>query len=91
MTPIGNINCKNNAMHNALRCAINPYGPCDGCPDFTQISVRNRISRRIQILNPKAYLGFAVKSACAVGLGIAIGLVLIHISPADPSVRCEQK
>jgi ABC-type tungstate transport system substrate-binding protein len=37
---IGDWRCKNNALDSNLRCAINPYGPCEGCADFEQVRER---------------------------------------------------
>ena len=31
---IGNTACANNAESPHLRCAVNPCGPCEGCPEF---------------------------------------------------------
>jgi hypothetical protein len=31
---IGDTSCLNNARSPHLRCAINPCGPCEGCPDY---------------------------------------------------------
>ncbi|MEO0760111.1 MAG: DUF6464 family protein [Cyanobacteria bacterium J06648_16] len=31
---IGEPTCRNNARDQHLRCAINPSGPCEGCPDY---------------------------------------------------------
>lgn len=31
---IGDRRCIHNARSYYLRCAINPCGPCEGCPDF---------------------------------------------------------
>lgn len=31
---IGDTSCKFNARSPHLRCAINPYGPCDGCVHY---------------------------------------------------------
>jgi hypothetical protein len=32
--PIGNTACTHNAESPHLRCAVNPCGPCEGCPEF---------------------------------------------------------
>jgi Family of unknown function (DUF6464) len=37
---IGDSRCKYNALSAALRCAINPSGPCDGCQYFEQVRER---------------------------------------------------
>jgi hypothetical protein len=37
---IGDWRCKNNALDSNLRCAINPYGPCEGCADFEKVRER---------------------------------------------------
>ncbi len=34
MPLIGDQTCANNAKSVHLRCAINPCGPCEGCPDY---------------------------------------------------------
>ena len=34
----GNPDCIYNAQSSFLRCAINPLGPCDDCPDFEPAS-----------------------------------------------------
>jgi Family of unknown function (DUF6464) len=39
---IGDSRCKYNALSKDLRCAINPYGPCEGCQYFEP--VRERIN-----------------------------------------------
>lgn len=31
---IGDATCRYNAHSEILRCAIRPYGPCQGCPDY---------------------------------------------------------
>lgn len=31
---IGDANCRYNARSELLRCAVNPEGPCEGCPHF---------------------------------------------------------
>lgn len=36
---IGDLSCKFNANSSKLRCAINPSGPCEGCPDFSIRSI----------------------------------------------------
>jgi Family of unknown function (DUF6464) len=36
---IGSLSCEHNARSPYLRCAINPCGPCDGCPNFTPLPV----------------------------------------------------
>ena len=35
---IGNIDCKYNARSVLIRCAVNPAGPCDRCPNFQPLS-----------------------------------------------------
>jgi hypothetical protein len=40
MSFIGDSRCKYNALSAALRCAINPSGPCDGCQYFEQVRER---------------------------------------------------
>jgi hypothetical protein len=35
--PLGHSNCRWSAKSSQLRCAINPYGPCLGCRDYTPI------------------------------------------------------
>jgi hypothetical protein len=39
MKHIGNGSCKNNAHSLYLRCAINPDGPCEGCPSYTKVKL----------------------------------------------------
>lgn len=41
--PIGDLTCQYNARSNYLRCAVNPEGPCQGCPYYKAqtIDVRN--------------------------------------------------
>jgi len=34
---IGDITCRFNARSEFFRCAVNPTGPCDGCPDWTRV------------------------------------------------------
>jgi len=31
---IGDPTCRYNALSPQLRCAVNPYGPCQGCPHY---------------------------------------------------------
>lgn len=31
---IGDENCRFNAIHPLLRCAVRPLGPCQDCPDY---------------------------------------------------------
>ncbi len=31
---IGDPTCRYNALSPELRCAVNPYGPCEGCPHY---------------------------------------------------------
>jgi hypothetical protein len=31
---IGDISCKFNARSGDMRCAVNPWGPCEGCHDY---------------------------------------------------------
>ena len=33
---IGDISCRNNAKSPYLRCAINPSGPCEDCPNYEE-------------------------------------------------------
>lgn len=35
---IGDITCQYNARSELLRCAVNPEGPCEGCPEYQPIS-----------------------------------------------------
>ena len=35
---LGNPDCNHNAQSTFLRCAINPFGPCEGCQDFEKAS-----------------------------------------------------
>jgi hypothetical protein len=39
MRYIGNANCKYNARSPHLRCAINPDGPCEGCPSYAKVKL----------------------------------------------------
>ncbi len=34
---VGDLSCQFNARSPYLRCAINPSGPCDGCPSYEAI------------------------------------------------------
>ena len=34
---IGNAECRFNARSEIMRCAVNPYGPCEGCSYFEAI------------------------------------------------------
>jgi len=36
---IGDITCQYNARSAYIRCAVNPAGPCDGCPYYEQEEV----------------------------------------------------
>jgi len=40
---IGELSCRYNARSPYLRCAVNPDGPCEGCPHYQQ---RDRKSSR---------------------------------------------
>ncbi|NJL42133.1 MAG: hypothetical protein HC881_22590 [Leptolyngbyaceae cyanobacterium SL_7_1] len=31
---IGDLSCRFNARSNYIRCAVNPYGPCQNCPFY---------------------------------------------------------
>jgi Family of unknown function (DUF6464) len=33
---IGDFTCQFNARSNQIRCAINPFGPCEGCSHYQQ-------------------------------------------------------
>jgi len=35
---IGDITCQYNARSELLRCAVNPEGPCEGCPHYEPIT-----------------------------------------------------
>jgi len=35
---LGDPECDRNARSSFLRCAVNPLGPCEGCPDFEKVS-----------------------------------------------------
>jgi Family of unknown function (DUF6464) len=102
MNHIGNPDCKNNAMHPNLRCALNPDGPCTGCPDFSKASVGDRISRRLQLLrsgNRKALLrigleisvGLAGAIVVGVPLGVFIGLGWVSYSAQGQIVQHSQQ
>ncbi len=43
---IGDGRCKYNALSELIRCAVNPHGPCQGCPSFTPTSstIRDGVS-----------------------------------------------
>ncbi len=34
---IGDLTCQFNAQSAYLRCAVNPMGPCEGCPHYQRI------------------------------------------------------
>ena len=70
MNHLGNPSCRHNARSHFLRCAINPSGPCTGCPDFSKATVGDRISRRLQPIR----LGDR-KALVRIGLEISLGLV----------------
>ncbi|MEN9208813.1 MAG: DUF6464 family protein [Thermostichus sp. DG02_2_bins_29] len=36
---IGDPTCRYNAHSPELRCAVNPYGPCEGCPHYEKADV----------------------------------------------------
>jgi hypothetical protein len=36
--PLGDPNCAHSARSPHIRCAVNPGGPCEGCPDFQKLS-----------------------------------------------------
>ncbi len=102
MNHIGNPDCKNNAMHPTLRCAINPSGPCDGCPDFRKTTVGDRISRRLQHFrsgNRKALvrigleisMGLAGAIMVGVPLGVFIGFKWMELSAQGQSVQHSQQ
>ncbi|NJM74680.1 MAG: hypothetical protein HC852_01635 [Acaryochloridaceae cyanobacterium RU_4_10] len=88
---IGDKNCAHNAHSPHLRCAINPFGPCEGCPDFRKASVGDRISRRLQIVRScdrkrilqmglEISLGLAGAIAVGVPTGAFIGLGWVMLS-----------
>lgn len=37
---VGDLTCKFNARSAYLRCAINPSGPCKGCPHYQSIEFK---------------------------------------------------
>jgi Family of unknown function (DUF6464) len=51
MSFIGDSRCKYNALSLKLRCAINPSGPCKGCPDYAKASLRDRLQRWRYLFN----------------------------------------
>lgn len=36
---VGDVTCRFNARSTHLRCAVNPHGPCQGCPYYESIAV----------------------------------------------------
>lgn len=36
---VGDPTCRYNAHSPELRCAVNPYGPCEGCPHYEKADV----------------------------------------------------
>jgi Family of unknown function (DUF6464) len=71
MNHIGNSDCKHNAYSPHLRCAINPCGPCECCPDYARASLSDRISRRLQLVRNR---NRNRKSLLRIGLEISLGL-----------------
>jgi hypothetical protein len=101
MNHIGNASCKNNAHSPTLRCAINPDGPCDGCPDFSKATLSDRISRKLPLFrwgNRKALVrigleisvGLAGAVVVGVPLGLFIGLGWVAYSEQGQIVRQSQ-
>jgi hypothetical protein len=50
---IGDSTCKYNALSSTIRCAINPCGPCQGCPEYTRASLGDRLKHRLWILDKR--------------------------------------
>ena len=45
MRHIGNSKCRHNAISPHLRCAINPSGLCQGCPEYERVSLWEQFRR----------------------------------------------
>jgi hypothetical protein len=80
---IGNENCKHNAHSLHLRCAINPCGPCEGCPDYAGASLGDQLKTRLWILDKRNIsatknIGFQILKGSFGGVlvGVPLGLVL---------------
>lgn len=89
MKYIGNPSCRNNAMHPALRCAINPQGPCKGCPDFVGVTFGERWRRNRS--KAKAFArGFGLGLLSAIAVGVP-SLVAMWIVVNWPIVQVQKK
>jgi hypothetical protein len=79
MKPIGDRSCKHNAHNPDLRCAINPNGPCEGCPDHATANVGDRLKRQLWALdvrNAPAVKDAALQSLLGAFVGIQLGILL---------------
>lgn len=55
-------------MHPALRCAINPDGPCEGCRDFVAVTLRDRWGRNRGLVKTVVRgFGLGVMGAIVIG------------------------
>jgi Family of unknown function (DUF6464) len=106
MEPIGNLNCKHNAHSPHLRCAVNPCGPCNRCPDYAKASLGERLKRQLWVLDvrnaPAAkdvtleiFLGTLVGIQLGVlltGLVIVpvLNVVIVHAHPCWPIIGVTQ-
>jgi Family of unknown function (DUF6464) len=51
MSFIGDSRCKYNAISPYFRCAINPSGPCEECPNYEKTSLGDRLKRQRYLFN----------------------------------------
>jgi Family of unknown function (DUF6464) len=87
MDHIGNQNCKHNAHSPYLRCVINPYGPCEGCPSYAQASLGERLLYPVWAIDPNnteiaqdKALRFLMVAFVGVQFGVLLfGLILVPI------------
>jgi Family of unknown function (DUF6464) len=79
MTFICDTTCKNNAHNPHVRCAVNPCGPCEGCPDYARASVGDQLKRRLWALdvrNAPAVKDVSLEIFLGALVGIQLGVLL---------------
>ena len=77
---IGDRSCKHNAHNPNLRCGINPYGPCEGCPDYAKASLSERLKRRFWVIDRKNKVfakDIALEITSGFTFGIPLGIVIL--------------
>jgi hypothetical protein len=83
MRHIGNPTYKHNAYSPHFRCAVNPYGPCEGCTDYARANLGDQLKKRLWILDKRNIsatknIGFQILKGSFGGVlvGVPLGLVL---------------